>query len=62
MFMLMFALGLIGLVTGGIRFFICWTMEGIKKDRFSLERKRAWKNVWTHFGVTFAFFYLAVHI
>lgn len=59
MFMLMFLFGLIGIATGSIRFFVCWGAEHFKKDRFSDNRKRAWKKVWIHFGVTFLFFYLA---
>lgn len=62
MFVLMFLFGLIGFVSGSIRFFVCWIMEGINGDRFSSHRKRAWKNVWIHFGVTFLFFYLAFHM
>ncbi len=62
MFMVMFLLGLIGLSTGAIRFFSCWIVEGIKGDRFSTHRTMVWRNVWTHFGVTFLFFYLAFHM
>lgn len=62
MFMLMFLLGLIGFVIGSLRFFVCWGAEHFKQDRFSESRKRAWKKVWIHFGVTFAFFYMAFRI
>ncbi len=62
MFMILFFSGLIGLVTGGIRFFSCWIAESVKGDRFSCHRKMVWKNVWTHFGVTFLLFYLSFHI
>lgn len=62
MFMIAFALGLAGIVTGTIRFFACWLMESIKGDRFSDYRKREWRKVWIHYGVTFLFFYLAFHI
>lgn len=62
MFMVMFLLGLIGLGTGAIRFFSCWIVEGIKGDRFSTHRTMVWRNVWTHFGVTVLFFYLAFHM
>lgn len=62
MFMFIFMFDLIGLVTGGIRFFICWIAESIKSDRFSSHRRMVWRNVWIHFGVTFLFFYLAFHI
>lgn len=62
MFIIMFALGLLGLVTGGIRFFICWIAESVKSDRFSNHRRTVWRNVWIHFGATFLLFYLSFHI
>ena len=62
MLMILFFLGLIGLITGGIRFFSCWIAESIKSDRFSYHRKMVWRNVWIHFGATFFLFYLSSHI
>ena len=59
MFMLMFFLGLIGFGTGALRLISCWLMETIKGDRFSEHRKRVWKNVWLHYGITFLLFYLS---
>jgi hypothetical protein len=37
-------------------------MEKYKGDRFTRHRKKAWRNVWLHFGVTFLFFYLAYRL
>lgn len=62
MFMLMFFLGLIGFVTGAFRLISCWLMEKIKDDRFSPHRKKVWRNVWLHYGITFLFFYLSFHL
>lgn len=45
MFMIMFALGSLGLVIVGIRFFRCWIAENIKADRFSNHRRIVWCNV-----------------
>lgn len=60
MFMIVFLFAIIGFITGGIRFFVCWIAEGVKHDRFSPERKRAWRNVWIHFGVSCALVYIAM--
>ena len=62
MFMLMFLFGLISFVTAAFHLFLCCGMEKYKGDRFSPHRKKAWRNVWLHFGVTFLFFYLAYRL
>ena len=62
MFMLMFLFGLISFVTAAFHLFLCCGMEKYKGDRFTRHRKKAWRNVWLHFGVTFLFFYLAYRL
>lgn len=62
MFMLMFGLGLVGFVTGSLRLFACYIMEKVKGDRFTEHRKRAWRNVWLHYIVTFLLFYLSYRL
>ena len=62
MFMIMFLFGLISFVTAAFHLFLCCGMEKYKGDRFTRHRKKAWRNVWLHFGVTFLFFYLAYRL
>lgn len=62
MFMIMFGLGLIFFVTGAFRLIVCYFGEIIKGDRYTNYRKRAWRNVLLHYGVTFLFFYLSFHL
>ena len=62
MFMLMFLFGFISFVTAAFHLFLCCGMEKYKGDRFSTHRKKAWRNVWLHFGVTFLFCYLAYRL
>ena len=62
MFMLMFLFGFISFVTAAFHLFLCCGMEKYKGDRFSPHRKKAWRNVWLHFGVTFLFCYLAYRL
>ena len=59
MFMIMFGLGLLGVVTGGFRTIVCYFGEIFKKDRHTMHRKRAWRNVLLHYGITFLLFYLS---
>lgn len=57
MFTLMFLSGLISFVTAAFYLFLCCGMEKYKGDRSSLHRKKAWKNIWLHFGVNMGSLY-----